>query len=258
MPLAEDQLALLRLLVEGEDYDRVAGVLGTSPGEVAHRARGALASLQADGSDDSLAAAARARLSELEGRGAEPDEVPERPGVGPPNGFRAVAAAAAAALAAVGVAVALFVIAGGGDGKADSNGYAADPAGDAVRVRLEPVGASRASGTAVLRRVADLPVIDVDARGLEPSPSGRSYVVWLLGESDRGVPIEFRSVGPEGTFSGRTRIPAAAAGLLPSIDTLVMTLADDRRAGAAIRRAARSRTLPPRVGEPVLRGSLRP
>ena len=256
MPLAEDQLALLRLLVEGEDYDSVAGLLGTSAGNVAERARAALASLEADGSRDALAAAAGARLAELDGRASEPARAPER-AVGAGTRRRAVAVAVAA-LAAAGAAVALFVIAGGGGGQATSTGPAADPTEDAVRVRLEPVGSSHGSGSAVLRRVADLPVIDVDARGLEPSPSGRSYVVWLLGEGDRGVPIAFRSVGPDGKFSGRARIPAAAAGLLPSIETLEMTLADERQASAAIRSAARSRTLPPRVGEPVLRGSLRP
>jgi hypothetical protein len=81
--------------------------------------------------------------------------------------------------------------------------------------------------------------------------------VWLLGAGGRGLPIDFRPVGPDGRFAGRTKIPAAASGLLPSITTIELALANEEEVGRAVRRAARGGTLPQGVGQPVLRGRLR-
>ena len=123
-------------------------------------------------------------------------------------------------------------------------------------VRLSPVGGSRASGGLTIVRVADQPAVDLDISGLTPTGNDQTYVLWFVGAGDRSLPVAFQAVGRDGRMTGRTPIPTAAAGLLPSFDTAELTLTSQRAAADAVNRAARSSTLPQPVGTSVLRGSL--
>ena len=106
-------------------------------------------------------------------------------------------------------------------------------------------------------RVADQPAVDLAIEGLTPSGPGQSYVLWLAGSGGRSLPVAFKAVGSDGKLTGRTPIPTAAEGLLPSFTSVVLTLSRQREAAAAVQRAAQSATLPQVVGTPVMRGALR-
>ena len=124
-------------------------------------------------------------------------------------------------------------------------------------VRLSPVGGSHASGGLTIVRVADQPAVDLDIRGLSPAAAGHTYVLWFVGAGNRSLPVAFQAVGPDGRMTGRTPIPTAAAGLLPSFDSAELTLTRQRAASTAVSQAARSDTLPRPVGTPIMRGPLR-
>jgi hypothetical protein len=252
MALSEDQRALLRLLLAGDTYERVAQVLGTSPDEVRERAQGAASALEDEEDPELSPEAVRATLGALEGG---PEARPAT-GFAPAEGGRRRTALWIVAGGAALVLVAVLLIVGiGGGGDGDTTTAGADQ--DAVPVRLTPVDGSQASGGLTIVRVADQPAVDLDIRGLAPTGRGETYVLWFVGSGGRSLPVAFQAVGADGRITGRTPIPTAAASLLPDFTTADLTLTRQRAAAAAVQQAARSGTLPQLVGTSVLRGALR-
>jgi Sigma-70, region 4 len=255
MALSEDQRALLQLLIAGESYEQIAEVLGTSTREVRERAHAAESALEVDPDADISPRAVRERLDALEG--PEPVAAPySRAEPAPAGGRRRWALWAALGAAALVVAIVLVAVGSGGGGDNGSTTTRGDQE-DVVPIRLSPVGGSRASGMISVVRVADQPAVDLAIEGLTPSGPGQSYVVWLAGSGGRSLPVAFQAVGSDGKLTGRTPIPTAAEGLLPSFTSVVLTLTRQREAAAAVQRAAQSATLPQVVGTPVMRGALR-
>jgi hypothetical protein len=254
MALSEDQRALLQLLVAGERYEQIAELLGTSPGEVRDRAHAAASALEADPAADISPRAVRERLDALEG--AEPVAAPHSPAE-PANGGGRGRWALWAALGAAAVVLAIVLVAVGGSGGDNGSTTTRDDQEDVVPIRLSPVGGSSASGMISVVRVADQPAVDLAIQGLTPSGPGQSYVLWLAGSGGRSLPVAFKAVGSDGKLTGRTPIPTAAEGLLPSFTSVVLTLSRQREAATAVQRAAQSATLPQVVGTPVMRGALR-
>jgi Sigma-70, region 4 len=255
MALSEDQRALLQLLIAGESYEQIAEVLGTSTGEVRERAHAAESALEVDPDADISPRAVRERLDALEG----PEPVPapySRAEPATAGGRRRWALWAVLGAAAVVVAIVLVAVGSGGGGDNGSTTTRGDQE-DVVPIRLSPVGGSRASGMISVVRVADQPAVDLAIEGLTPSGPGQSYVLWLAGSGGGSLPVAFQAVGSDGKLTGRTPIPTAAEGLLPSFTSVVLTLTRQREAAAAVQRAAQSATLPQVVGTPVMRGALR-
>lgn len=255
MALSEDQRALLRLLLAGDTYERVAQVLGTSPEDVRRRAQDAASALEAEPDPELSTDAVRERLAALEGAfDAEPAIAPATA-----SGVdrRRLALWIVAGGAALVVALVLVVVGTGGGGGDEQTTTSGTGQEEAVPIRLSPVGGSHASGGLTIVRVADQPAVDLDIRGLVPTGRGETYVLWFVGSGGRSLPVAFKAVGPDGRITGRTAIPTAAVSLLPSFDTADLTLARQRAAGAAVQQAAQAGTLPQRVGTSVLRGSLR-
>ena len=255
MALSEDQLALLRLLMAGDTYEQVADVLGTSPSEVRARAAEAAGALESAPEPELPTAAVRSRLAELEGAPAGA-VTPTAANGGRFAGWRSwipwIAAAAAVVIALVVVAVAR----NGGEGDGNSPSAAQSDQEDAVSIQLAPVGRAKASGGIRVVRVGDQPAVDLDIRGLTPTGPGQSYVLWFVGAGGRSLPVAFRGVGQDGVLQGRTPIPSAAVGLLPSFETAELALVEQRQAAAAVRQAAQNGILPEPVGTPVMRGGL--
>jgi hypothetical protein len=255
MALSEDQAALLRLLLAGDTYEQVADVLGTSLDEVRRRAHEAAAALEREPVDDYPPQTVRARLAALDG---VPEATPASPTATAAVGDaarRRVLMLAGITAAVVVVAVLVVLVASGGDGESSS----APPPDreDVVPVRMSPVGGSQAGGTIAIVRAGDQPAVDLALRGLDPSGPGETYVLWFVGSGGRSLPVAFQAVGRDGRLTGRTPVPTAASGLLPSFDTADLTLTRQREAAAAVQRAAQSGTLPQPVGITVLRGALR-
>ncbi len=256
MALSEDQRALLRLLLAGDTYEQVAGVLGTNPDEVRHTAHRAVEALDRAPDREFPQDAVRARLEALEGdpgAGAVPAPTPPAQS-GRGRAWLLWLAVGAVAIAAI---VVVVVASGGGGGGGDSQSTTSGAQEDVVPVRLTPVGGSKASGMISVVRVADQPAVDLAITGLEPSGPGESYVLWFVGSAGRSLPVAFHAVGADGRLTGRTPIPTAAEGLLPNFTSAELTLTHQREAAAAVQRAARDSTLPQVVGTPVMRGALR-
>jgi hypothetical protein len=255
MALSEDQRALLRLLIAGDTYERVAEVLGTSVDDVRRRAHEAAGALEREKDPEIPAEAARERLEALEdGPGGRTDPAAAAP---PRNERRRLVLWMVIGGAAAVLLVVLLVVGVGGGGGDDNTTTSGGGQEDAVPVRLTPVGGSHASGGLTIVRIADQPAVDLDIHGLTPSGNGETYVLWFVGSGGRSLPVAFQAVGPNGRITGRTPIPTAAASLLPSFDTADITLTRQREAAAAVQQAAQAGTLPQRVGTSVLRGSLR-
>ncbi|HKH42287.1 MAG TPA: hypothetical protein VKA41_10590 [Solirubrobacterales bacterium] len=254
MALSEDQRALLRLLLEGDTYTRVAEVLGTDPDEVRDRARAAASALEGANDPELPSDAVRERLAALDGTqvNSAPSQAPAAQDERRRRALWIVAAGAVLVLVVV-----LLVVGIGGDGGGETTTTAGADQEEAVPVRLSPVGGSQASGGITIVRIADQPAVDLDIRGLTPTGKGEAYVLWFVGSGGRSLPVAFQSVGPNRRITGRSAIPTAAASLLPSFDTAELTLTRQREAAAAVEQAAQAGTLPQRVGTSVLRGSLR-
>jgi hypothetical protein len=252
MALTADQTALLRLLLAGDTYERVADVLGTTADDVRARAHAAADDLAADPNGEFPPEAVDTRLAVLEGDPAATEDPV------PPTDSRRRWPLWIAGIGAVAVllVVVLLVSRGGGGGEQGGSSPSPDRE-DVVPVRMAPVGGSRAAGNIAIVRVADQPAVDLAIRGLRPTAAGETYVLWFVGSGNRSLPVAFKAVGSDGRLTGRASIPTAASGLLPSFDTAELTFTNQRTAAAAVRRAGQSGTLPEPVGAIVMRGALR-
>jgi hypothetical protein len=256
MALSEDQRALLRLLIAGDTYEQVAGVLGIGPEEVRARATEAAATLEQAPDREFPAGAVRGRLDALEGRSA-PSEAAGASHVGPSAGRgRWALWLVIGAAAVVAVVVLVVVLGGGGGGDEGTSTKTGSDQEDVVPVKLDAVAGSKATGMISVVRVADQPAVDLAIAGLAPSGPGESYVLWFVGSGGRSLPIAFHAVGSDGKLTGRTPIPTAAEGLLPSFTSAALTLTRQREAATAVQQAAQNATLPQVVGTPVMRGEL--
>src|SRR3954449_7752469 len=255
MALSEDQRALLRLLMAGDTYERVAQVLGTSADDVRRRAHDAAAALEHESDREMEAGTIRARLEALDG--AAPGGPPPAVTGQPRADRRRLDLWIIVGAAALVLLIVLLVVGGGSGGGGGDTTTAGGGQEEAVPVRLSPVDGSHAIGGLTIVRIADQPAVDLDIHGLTPSGKGETYVLWFVGSGGRSLPVAFQAVGPNGRITGRTPIPTAAAGLLPSFDTADITLTRQREAAAAVQQAAQAGTLPQRVGTSVLRGPLR-
>lgn len=254
MALTEDQRALLRLLLSGDTYEQVANVLGIDADEVRTRAHRAAGELEQADDREFDAEVVRRRLEALEGPGGAVETTDAVP---PPGTGRPWALWLALGGAAVAAVVVLVVALGGGGGEDSTTTATRRDQEDVVPIKLTPVGSSKATGVISVVRVADQPAVDLAIEGLEPSDPGQSYVLWFSGSGGRSLPVAFKAVGSDGKLTGRTPIPTAAEGLLPSFTSAELTLARGREAAAAVQQAAQNATLPQVVGTPVMRGALR-
>jgi hypothetical protein len=256
MALSEDQRALLQLLLAGDTYEQVAELLGESADEVRAKAHAAASALAGAPEQDLPPQAVRGRLEALEGPQA--GAAPATPATAPPSttGGRRWALWLVGGAAVVVLLVVLLVAGSGGNG-GDNTTTTGGTQEDVVPIKLRPVGGSRASGMISVVRVADQPAVDLAIQGLRPSGPGESYVLWFVGSGGRSLPVAFKAVGSDGKLTGRTPIPTAAEGLLPSFDSAELTLTHQREAASAVQQAAQNGTLPQVVGTAVLRGSLR-
>jgi hypothetical protein len=256
MALSEDQRALLQLLLDGDTYERVGELLGESAADVRAKAHEAANALEAAPAEDLSSRAVRERLEALEGPQtgvATPEAAPAPPTSASGRRWALWLAGGAAVL----ILVVVLVVTGTGGGGDDTSPAPRSDQEDVIPIKLSPVGGSKASGMISVVRVADQPAVDLAIQGLTPSGPGQTYVLWFVGSGGRSLPVAFQAVGSDGKLTGRTPIPTAAEGLLPSFQAAELTLTRQQEAGAALRRAAQNAILPQVLGVVVLRGSLR-
>jgi hypothetical protein len=158
-------------------------------------------------------------------------------------------------LGVVAVAAIVLVVSGAFDDSPSSSSPAPGPdREDVVVIDLNPAGGTSAKGSARLIRVEDLPALDIDVVGLDPSTRDETYIVWLYDSPRRAFPLVFLDVGVNGRLEGRAPIPAAATALLTQFAGLDVSLANKDEAAAAIDAAAKGSGIPRHVGRSVVRG----
>lgn len=272
MGLSGDQKALLRLLAQREQgYEDVAALMGLSVEEVRTRVKDALDAVEGEGDTPPPAPAAKV-----------PDFPPaEKPkpsrGSTLPKERRVLAIAGGlAAVVLVIVLLATGAIGGGesGDSSDSSSGGEDTSQTTSSELRsteealsdsnltgavLRPVDGGDASGAVLFGKTRKQILMQVEASGLEPSPEGSSYTIWLykspqlalrvgaveLGEDEEGIRVQLP-------------LPEEALGTVASglFDQISISLTDTADYKAAVARAKRGETFPAYTGTEVLRGPI--
>jgi hypothetical protein len=123
---------------------------------------------------------------------------------------------------------------------------------------LSPVNGGSASGRALFGRIHSTPILQVEARGLDPSPRGQSYTVWLYRSPKLVLRVGAVKVGKSGGIAAQFPIPTqllayVASGAFNQID---ISLTPEAAYAAEVARAKKQRRLPQYTGTDVLRGQI--
>ena len=275
MALSDDQKAMLRLLAQREQgYDDLASLMGLSVEEVRARVKEALEELDRGESTPP-------QPSPLPPKASPPSPKPspskpvvkrERPRLSlPANPRLRFAAAAAGGLALVLAFLLVVGVFGGGDesdssepsaGGGQGNGQVATPAGSdqITQAMLSPTDGGDASGQALFGRIRDTAVLQVEAEGLEPSPPGRLYAVWLYGSPRialRVGAVRVR-VADDGAISAQFPLPTEVLGYVAGggFGQIDVSLTSNAAYRAEVSAARREQRLPAYTGTSVLRGEI--
>ncbi len=289
MALSEDQKAMLRLLAQREQgYEDLAALMGLSVAEVRTKVREALEEIDraAPGVEPSPAPrqSEPQRADEISPEPVKPAPMatPEPPRASAPSPKAAPAKSAAKALlpadrrlriggAAAGAVLLVFIVLlvagvfGGGE--------ASDPADDAstdtpstttasseglTQAVLSPVNGGDAGGRALFGRVRNTAVLQVEAEGLDPSPRGASYTIWLYRSPKVVLRIGAVKVGESGGISAQLPVPAEVLAYVAggAFDQIDISLTPDTAYEAEVAEAKKEKRLPAYTGTDVLRGKI--
>jgi hypothetical protein len=282
MPLTEDQKALLRLLARREEgYGDIGALMGVSLDEVRARVGAALAEL--DGNARTAppppppAPSAPEPAPEPRRAPVPPPRATPRPATRPAavslprlprpksrRGLFELVGGAVVVILLVLFATGLVDIGGGGSSKSGTSAKPTVPrelaGGKAVKPTqavLEPVNGGRASGRALFGRSKETVLLLVEAKGLEPSPKGRSYAISLARSPTERVPIAATEVGRSGTIAGQYQIAPEALGLLAGgFDQMEVSLVSNASLKTALTQAKKERKALSYSGAVVLRGKV--
>jgi len=175
----------------------------------------------------------------------------------------------AGALAVLIFAVVL-IVSGGGGGSDSSTTVSSGETGQGgatptaaeneslTQAILTPTDGGDASGKALFGRYKKSVLLQVEADGLAPSPSGQSYAIWLYRSPKVALQIGAVPVTDSGKIAAQFKIPAqllayVASGAFNQVD---VSLISDATYKAAFEKAKKENRLPPYSGESVLRGEI--
>lgn len=295
--MTDDQKAMLRLLAQREEgYEDMAALMGISVEEVRDRVKEALAEVdqgEAAAEEPPEPTPPPPAAPEPPQPAAEdpppapptpPEPVPaqaaakaptptKRGGSRPPrlSGLKLPKDRGALIGLAAGAAVVLLmviVLIVGGDGGGSSNSTTAASEGgttpataenqNLTQAILEPVDGGETSGVALFGRFKKSVLLQVTAKGLEPSGSGQSYAVWLSHSGKAMVPVGTAKVPDSGELAARFQIPAAVLLLIArgAFDEVDITRTSDATLSAAIATARKSKAESAYTGTDVMRGKI--
>jgi len=149
---------------------------------------------------------------------------------------------------------------GGGDSDSgdDSAAQTADGGNRGVTgAVLSPPGGGEAAGRAVFGRIGKGPVLQVHAEGLEPTPAGKSYTVWLYRSPKlvlRVGAVKAEKRGIAAQFPVPVELLSYVAG--GAFNQIYVSLTDDGSYKAELARARKEKRLPAYSGETALRGRI--
>ncbi len=291
MALSDDQRAMLRLLAQREEgYEDIAALKGMSVEEVRAEVKEALAQLAEDREAAVEPAPPVEPPASREPAKAEepPEPAKEEPRVEGPSPSPAKPSAPAKPAArrprpsvpperrrlllltggALGVvAVVLIAIAVFSDGSdsASSTGpqtvalSESAPAKNAkvTKALLKPVNGGDAEGLVLFGRLRKEVVLQIAAKGLEPAPRGKAYVLWLASPKQM-VPLTPLAVDKSGVIAAQHPVPAQvivylAKDVFNEIDISLLSVAAYK---AAFSKANKEKKQPAYTGADVLRGRI--
>lgn len=273
MALSDDQKAMLKLLAQREEgYEEMASLMGIGVEELRARVKEALAEVE-----------------EPEPEAPQPPRVPAPPPTAPepaqpaptPPAQRsatrssllgrlresesrgALIGIGAGALALVALVVVLIVA---GDGGGSSSGSTAaggtSPASAEeqalTRAILEPTNGGDASGRALFGRYKKNVLLQVQAEGLEPSPTGQTYTIWLYRSPKLVLRLGAARVGENGKLAVQLPVPVQVLAYVASgaFDQVDVSLTSNAAYRAELTKAKAAKRLPKYTGESVLRGEI--
>jgi type IV secretory pathway VirB10-like protein len=286
--LTDDQKAMLRLLAQREEgYEDMAALMGISVEEVRARVKEALAEVDQSGAPAEPPApppeppppvAPEAEQTPPPAPQPTPEQAaaplkpatprrrPKRPSASPglklPKDRGALIGLGAGAIALIALALVLVL---GGDGSGSSSGTTtgseatSTPTSNSnlTEAVLTPTNGGDANGRALFGRFKKNVLLQVEAEGLDPAPSGQSYTIWLYRSPK--IALRIGSV-PErsGKIAAQLPIPAQLLSYVASgaFDQIDLSLTPDAAYKAALTKAKGEKTLPPFIGESVLRGEI--
>ena len=296
MALTDDQKAMLRLLAQREEgYEDIAALMGLSVDEVRARVKEALAEMGttsdqgSETPDQDVGAPAAGPVVPPAEEAPQPEPAAEEPATPAPTAQAAEGSAkptkqrpsisglklpkdrgaliglGAGVVAVIALVLVLALSGGeGGDSSADESSVSTTDATETAsndkltQAILEPSDGGDASGQALFGRFKNNVLLQVQAEGLEPSPEGESYMVWLYRSPKLALRVGSVPVDDSGKIAVQIPIPAevlayVAGGAFGEID---ISLTDDAAYKAEVARAKSQQRLPRYTGTSVLRGPI--
>jgi hypothetical protein len=105
-------------------------------------------------------------------------------------------------------------------------------------VELTATGGGNASGEAIFGLATnDQPYVDVSIQGLDPAPTGQTYVIWLLLGENQGYPLAPINVSQNGSFQDRFAIQSAVLSVVARVRTVDVSIAPNQQLADLIRQA---------------------
>ncbi|HWW68155.1 MAG TPA: hypothetical protein VNY83_09250 [Solirubrobacterales bacterium] len=178
-------------------------------------------------------------------------------------------AGGAAGVVAIALILILILVIGGGGGSSSSSTTTTTttptPSANTTasgqnltQAVLSPVNGGSASGKALFGRIKSSPVLQVEAQGLHPSPSGQSYTVWLYRSPKLVLRVGAVKVGKSGGIAAQFPIPTQVLAYVAggAFDQIDLSLTPDAAYEAEVARAKKEKRLPAYTGEDILRGKI--
>ncbi len=293
MALTDDQKAMLRLLAQREEgYEDMAALMGISVEELRARVKEALSEVEEPVAPAQPPAPATppspapppppvAQPPAAEPQAVEPVPAPAPPAsathpgqAARPSPFArlrgskdrgALIGMGAGAIVVLILVVVLIVGGGGGSSSsttASSGGTSLTAAEESklTQAILEPADGGDASGRALFGRYKKSVLLQVEAEGLEPSPPGETYTIWLYRSPKLvlrigAVPVDEQD---EGKLAVQLPIPTQVLSYVAggAFDQVDVSLTSNAAYKAVLAKAKAERRLPPYTGESVLRGEI--
>lgn len=123
---------------------------------------------------------------------------------------------------------------------------------------LAPTNGGESSGRALFGRYKKSVLLQVQAEGLDPSPKGQTYTIWLYRSPKIALQIGSVPVGAPGKIAAQFQIPPQLLAYVANgaFDQVDVALTDTATYQAALAKAKGERKLPAYTGESVLRGDI--
>jgi Anti-sigma-K factor rskA. len=259
---------MLRLLAQREQgYEDIAALMGLSVEQVRAKVKDALEEIDSDKAPPVPPPTPTPKV-------AKPAEVqPPAPPMSkvplPADRRRPIEWLAGAAIVVLIVLFATGVldIGGGGSDSSTTNAGNAPARGtntaaantsQATKAVLTPVNGGNAKGLALFGRVKKTAVLQVEATGLDPSPKGQSYTIWLYRSPKIVLRVGAVAVGKSGGIAAQFPIPAQVLAYVAggAFDQIDISLTPNAAYDAEVAQAKKQKRLPAYTGTDILRGKI--